>query len=99
MRTLLTLSATTPFIATAFIMGGAVALATELPSYELLGFPIAPHQLSVMGAANIQERSPTPSLMLGGMPASLHQVVVLTPRPGMTEQQVTDKLVRVSPTE
>ena len=89
MKRLFSLSATT-----ALMLGGAVATAAELPTYDLLGFPISPHQFSVVGSANIQERSSTPSLTLGGMPASPHQVAVLTPRPAMTEQQVADKLMQ-----
>ena len=70
---------------TAVSLGGAVAKATELPSYELMGFPISPHQLSIVGSANIKEKSPSPSLTIAGMPASPHQVAVLTPRPRIIE--------------
>jgi hypothetical protein len=61
-------------------LGGRVAKAAELPSYELMGFPISPHQFSVLGSANIKEQSPSPSLTMAGMPASHHQVSVLTPQ-------------------
>jgi hypothetical protein len=61
----------------------------ELPSFELMGFPITPVQVQVLGAAGvsarIQERSPTSTLMMGGMPASPHQMAVLTPRPKEAE--------------
>ncbi len=60
------------------------ARAAELPSFELTGFPITGHQVAVMGAANIREQSPKSTLVYGGMPASPHQIAVLTPRPGMT---------------
>ena len=63
----------------------ASAAATELPSYELIGFPISPHQFSILGSANIKEQSPSPSLMMAGIPASPHQVAVLTPRPRTVE--------------
>jgi hypothetical protein len=63
---------------------GQSAAAAELPTYEVMGFPITPHQVSLMGLPNVQERSPTPTL--GGMPASPHQVTVVTPRPRMTEE-------------
>ena len=63
----------------------ASAAAVELPSYEVMGFPITPHQFSVVGSAHVEERSPSPSLMMAGMPASPHQVAVLTPRPRMIE--------------
>ena len=71
---------------TAVSLGGAVAKATELPSYELMGFPISSHQFSVLGSANIKEQSPSPSLTMAGMPASPHQVSVLTRRPRITEE-------------
>jgi hypothetical protein len=64
----------------------AGASAAQLPSYELTGFPISPHQFSVLGSANIAERPPTASLMMAGMPASPHQVAVLKPRQKSTEE-------------
>jgi hypothetical protein len=71
---------------TAVSLSGAVAQATELPSYELMGFPISPHQFSVLGSANVKEQSPSPALTMAGMPASPHQVSVLTRRPRITEE-------------
>ena len=65
---------------TAFCLGGEIATAAEVPTYELMGFPITPHQFSVLGSAYVQERSPTATLTLAGMPASPHQIAVLTPR-------------------
>ena len=38
--------------------------AHPFPSYELAGFPISPHQWSVVGSANIKEQSPSPSLTM-----------------------------------
>src|SRR6516165_12311273 len=57
-----------------------------VPSYEVKGFPITPHQFSVVGSAHVEEQSPSPSLMMAGMPASPHQVAVLTPRPKIIEE-------------
>jgi hypothetical protein len=58
-----------------------IASAKEFPSYELWGFPISPHQISVLGlTGNLKEPSPTTSLTMDGMPASPHQILVLTPR-------------------
>jgi hypothetical protein len=74
-----------------FVLDVAVATAAELPTYELGGFPITPHQFSVVGSANVQERSPTPSMTLGSMPATPHQVAVLTPRAATPRQQVVEK--------
>jgi hypothetical protein len=66
----------------------AEASAAELPCYELAGFPISPHQWSVVGAANSKEQSPSCSLTLAlaGMPASPHQLTVLTPRQRPTKE-------------
>jgi hypothetical protein len=50
------------------------------PTFELTGFPISPHQVAVLGSAQVNERSATPKLMLAGMPASPHQIAVLTRR-------------------
>ena len=65
------------------------ATATTLPSYEVRGFPITPHQFSVLGSAHVEEQSPSPSLMMAGMPASPHQIAVLTPRHGATAKATT----------
>jgi hypothetical protein len=62
------------------MLSGAGATAAELPTFEALGLPITQHQIAVLGAVHVQERSPAPTLTLGGMPASPVQVAVLTPR-------------------
>jgi hypothetical protein len=54
--------------------------APELPTFELMGMPIPPHQVQVVGSAHVQERSPGATLVLGGMPASPHQLAALAPR-------------------
>jgi hypothetical protein len=74
MKNLLSIGA----IAAITTLGVAGAGAVELPAYELIGFPITPHQFSVVGSASIKERSPNTSLMMAGMPASPHQIAVLT---------------------
>jgi hypothetical protein len=51
----------------------------RLPTFELTGFPISRHQVAVLGAAQVEERTAAPTLMLAGMPASPHQIAVLTP--------------------
>ena len=73
-------------VAAALMMGGVEATAAELPTYEVMGFPITPHQLVALGSANAQERAPAVTLTLAGMPASPHQIAVLTPRQRPTEQ-------------
>jgi len=78
----------------AVMLDGAGAAAAELPAYEVMGFPITQHQVAVVGSAYVQERSPTPTLTREGMPASPHQVTVLTPRPRMTAEQIADRLTK-----
>jgi hypothetical protein len=70
----------------ALMMGGVGVTAAELPTYEVMGFPITPHQLVALGPANAQEQAPAVTLTLAGMPASPHQIAVLTPRQRPTEQ-------------
>jgi hypothetical protein len=69
----------------ALMTSGIAATAAELPIYEVMGFPITPHQLVALGPADAQERAPAAALTLGGMPASPHQIAVLTPRQRPTE--------------
>jgi hypothetical protein len=92
MKKLLVMAATVVLIPIA-----TTASASELPSYEFAGFPISPHQWSIVGSANIKEQSPNPSLLMAGMPASPHQVAVLTLRPRVIEQLArTNPIVEVS---
>ena len=65
-------------VALALANGIDVVTAAELPTYEATGFPITAHQVSVMGAAHVEEASSVPALTLGGMPASPSQIQVLT---------------------
>jgi hypothetical protein len=69
--------------ALAFAAGSAVA--SELPSYAVAGFPISPGQFSVLVPANVRERAPAPTLTLSEMPASPHQIAVLMPHPRPAE--------------
>jgi hypothetical protein len=73
-------------VVAALMTGGVGATAAELPTYEAMSFPITPHQLVTLGPANAQERAPAATLTLGGMPASPHQIAVLTPRQRPTGQ-------------
>ena len=68
------------------VLGGLTAEASELPAFEKFGLPITRTQVSILDTAGVQESSPIPTLTLGGMPASPHQVAVLTPRPRTTEE-------------
>jgi hypothetical protein len=66
----------------AVTLGGAnVAAAAEIPTYESMGLPITPVQISVVGSAHVQEVSPFPTLTVGSIPPpSPHQIAVLTAR-------------------
>ena len=70
---------------------GSAAGAGELPTFELKGFPITRHQVAVMGVANVQEQSAISTLAYGGMPASPHQIAVLTQRPSAMAQTAAVK--------
>ena len=72
----------------AFSVLGAVDSGGELPQYEVAGFPISPHQISVLGSGEVQEQSLSPTVTLNGMPASPHQIAVI----GRSKQQMADKL-------
>ena len=63
------------------VLGGVTASAEELPTFERFGFPVTQTQVSVLGSAGVRETSVTPTLMRDGMPASPHQLAVLSPRP------------------
>jgi hypothetical protein len=81
MRKLFSITSTT-----LVLLGGLHAEALELPAFEKFGFPITRTQVSVLGPAGVEESSPIPTLTLGGMPASPHQVAVLAPRPKTTDE-------------
>jgi len=68
-------------IATAALMlSTSGALAADLPTYEVMGFPATQHQLAAVNSAYVQESSPASTLTRAGMPASPVQILILTPR-------------------
>lgn len=67
-------------IAGTMIAGSAGAFAGELPSYEVNSFPISATQVQVLGGTGVEEQSPAPAMIVGGMPASPVQMSVLSPR-------------------
>ena len=79
-------------IAVAILNQVNLASAAELPTYELMGFPITPLQFSVLASASVQEASPAPTLMLRGMPASPHQIAVLTPHKKIIDGLAADAI-------
>jgi hypothetical protein len=62
------------------ILQGAAAGAAELPTFKVSSFPATPLQIAVMGGTGVQEQAATPTLARNNMPASPHQLSVLTPR-------------------
>ena len=64
------------------IAGATAGFAAELPTYETNGLPISAAQVAVLGAANVQERSP-----LLTSTATVHQLSVLTPRTTRTAER------------
>jgi hypothetical protein len=77
---------------TVVVLSGINAKAEERPAFERFGFPIAQTQVAVLGSAGVRERSPTPTLTLYGMPASPHQVAVLSPRPRIVKETAPSSL-------
>ena len=77
------------------IAGGQSSQPTSIPSYEVSGFPITPHQISIVGSARVEEQSPSPSLTVAGMPATPHQIAVLTPRSGATAKPTAEKATNI----
>src|SRR5260370_13796545 len=74
--------------AAALMLGGVGATAAELPTYEVMGFPITPHQLVALGPADAEQGLPASTLTKAGIPASPHQIAVLTPRQRVIDQQI-----------
>src|SRR5262245_39220356 len=81
--------------ATVVMLGGINAKAEELPALEKFGFPITQSQVSVLGSADVRERPLTLTLMLDGMPASPHQLAVLSPRPRIAKEWLRTRLMLV----
>ena len=67
-------------VAAVILAGAQAATAVELPTYESMGLPITALQTSVVGSTHVQEAPPVPTLTAGDMPASPHQIAVLTAR-------------------
>jgi hypothetical protein len=74
-------------VVAALMAGGVAAAAAELPTYEVTGLPITPHQLAVLGPARAEQQTSAATLTVAGMPASPHQIAILTPRQRATDEQ------------
>ena len=55
---------------TAVMLRGGIAAAGELPTFELMGFPITTVQVQLVGSARVQEWSVAPTLTPGERPVS-----------------------------
>jgi hypothetical protein len=64
------------------VAGATAGFAAELPTYETKGLPISAAQVGVLGAADVQERSPVLTST-----ATAHQLSVLTPRTTRTAER------------
>jgi hypothetical protein len=62
------------------VLESAAAAAGELPTFEISSFPTTPLQVAVMGGTDVHEQAAAPTLTRNGVPASPHQLSVLTPR-------------------
>jgi hypothetical protein len=67
-------------VAALFLLGGIGTAVAEMPTYEVTGFSITPHQLVVLGPANAEQELSAVTATMAGMPASPLQIAVLTPR-------------------
>ena len=76
---------------------GAAARAAEPPGFQLAGLPITPHQVAVLGGADVCEQSPVPTLTVQGMPASPSQIAILTPRLRVTSMAENPSTVGSAP--
>jgi hypothetical protein len=83
--------------AAALLLGGTGAAQAQTAIFETQGLPIAPHQAQLTGLADLQEQAPASLLMFGAMPASPHQLAVLTPRQ-MARRQVAGAEQRTATT-
>lgn len=81
----------TAALGAALLLGGAGAALAEPPIFEINGYPVSRHQMIAVPTGLVRERAPA-SVTLGGMPASPHQVAVLTPRVG----QIAEKLMEAA---
>lgn len=77
--------------AAGFFFSGTAAVLAQSANFEAKGFPISLHQAQVTGLADIQEAMPAPTLAAGGMPASPHQLAVLSPERGDPVQIVVTR--------
>ena len=80
----------------ALIVSRIGVAAAELPTYEIAGFPATPHQMTVLGAAGVEERSGAPIPTLAGAPFSPHQIAVVMQHLKSNSETTTGSSTRAS---
>lgn len=80
-------------IGAALLLGGVGVAVADYPIFEINGFPVTRHQMIAVSSGLVRERMPAPSTV-ATMPASPHQIAVLTPRVRLTQQEVAEKLTK-----
>jgi hypothetical protein len=83
-------------IAAAAMVITSGAMAAELPTFEVSGFPISPVQAQLIGAANVREQSPVSAPSPDGAAASPHQIGVMTPRAKRTAAAIAPAMATTS---
>ena len=73
------------------MFSGTAAVLAQSANFEAKGLPITLHQAQVTGLPDIQEAAPAPTLAASGMPASPHQLAVLSPGRGDPMQIVVKR--------
>ena len=63
-------------VAAVLMLRGIGSAAAEMPTYEVTGFPVTPHQFVALGPADAEQGLATVTSAM----ASPHQIAVLTPR-------------------
>ena len=78
--------------AAVLIFSGTASALAQSANFEAKGFPITLHQAQLGGFADTREAAPVPALTAEGMPASPHQLAVLSQRkPGEPVQVVLQR--------
>jgi hypothetical protein len=77
--------------AAGFFFSGTAAVLAQSANFEAKGFPITLHQAQITGLPDIQEAAPAPTMDASGMPASPHQLAVLSPTRGDPMQVVVKR--------
>jgi hypothetical protein len=63
-------------VAAVLMLGGIGSATAEMPTYEVTGFPVTPHQFVVLGPADAEQGLANVTSAM----TSPHQIALLTPR-------------------